>query len=129
MRSVDSLLAKVFHLPLILANEKVGGGGGRKFWIHKSAKSPFDYLTNYSVTPGAAAGTYASVYRLLIVCSIVGFFVMGGITWVRIMLIPKDGAARNEMKKALEMRAVIVCGICALTGVISWVIAFWKGVL
>lgn len=111
----------------ILVDTKKGGTGDSG--ITTNMGTPFDYLTDYSIQSGAAGGTYASVYKLLMVISICGFFVTGGWGFFKLMAISRSGEKRSEQKSAIVFKTIVICLVCLCLGFASWLKAFWEEIL
>jgi hypothetical protein len=111
----------------VLADSKRGGVGDSG--IVTDIGSPFDYLTDYNIQSGAAGGTYSSIYKLLVIISVCGFFITGGWGFIKLMALSRSGEKRNEGKSAVIFKMVVLCLVCLCIGLVSWIKGFWSGIL
>lgn len=112
----------ISYMPPIVCSKKNSGRAKKRF------DGPFDYLSDYTVNSKSMAGTYRSIYKLMCVLAVMGFFIT--VTWGFTRLIAiKNGAIRNEEKSAIIFKMVVIAIVCALTSIVTFIQGFWENFL
>lgn len=109
------------NLPLILGKE----ANAAKKDDTPLVFSPFTYLQDPYGKSGKAAGTYASIYELLIVIGMIGIVVSLTIG-ISSLGMTRNGAKRTEKKDAIIFKMGLAVALFAVLTIASFILGFLR---